>query len=391
MIVNLIARSLMHRKTRTFLTLLGVIIGITAVVSLISIGSGMKQAINEQFEKLGGDKIYVTSLISQGVSAKGFNDADVEEIRKVIGIKAVTPVYGVSVGSEFKGETKPITIWGVPVKDAERTFSDARSFRIFRGRWLKEGDRKKAAIGFKVHDDYYERKVNVGDKILIKDNEIEVIGIFAESGDNEQDEKLIMDIDYIRDIVGAGDSVTSVVVQAENEKEVKAVALRIKNALEKTHESKSFEVLTSQLLVSQIQSSFTVVQIVFGGIAAVSILVGGIGIINTMVMSVMERRREIGIFKATGASDMHVIKVIVAESGVLGALGGVTGISLGYVISKAINIGAERALGANVLVTRVTAELAAFALIFSFGVGVVSGFYPAYLAIRQNPVEVLRS
>lgn len=391
MIAKIIARNLSYRKARTFLTLLGIIIGITAVVSLISIGSGMKKAINDQFEQLGADKISVVSLRVAGASSKGFTDKDVEEIRKIPGVKAVTPIYGITVGSEFKGVVKPITIWGVPVKDAEKTFSDARSFRILRGRWLKEGDKKKAVLGYKVHDSYYGKKVDIGEKIKIQDEEVEIVGIFAETGARERDEKMIMDIDFLRSITNAGDRVTGIVVQAENEKNIEELSLRIKRKLEKTHEKGTFEVLTLQQLADKIASSFTIVQIVFGGIAGVSILVGGIGIANTMLMSVMERRRDIGVFKATGASNMHILKVIVAESGILGAIGGSIGLALGYAISKMINIAGERTLGSNVLVTHISFELAAFALLFSFIIGAISGIYPAYLATKQNPVEVLRT
>jgi putative ABC transport system permease protein len=133
-----------------------------------------------------------------------------------------------------------------------------------------------------------------------------------------------------------------------------------------------------------------VVQIVFGGIAGISLMVGGIGIANTMIMNVMERTPEIGIMKATGATNNQIMKVFLVESGTFGLIGGSIGVFFGYLISKAINVAAETYLGPNLLVTAVTNDMILQALGFSLVVGVVSGVYPAYRAVKLDPVEALR-
>lgn len=389
--VELTIKNLTFQKTRTFLTLLGIIIGITAIVALVSIGEGMTQAVNEQFDRLGADKIFVASMVSAGGAGEGLRDKDLNRIEKLPGVKVVIPVVTLIAGSEFKGEEKALPITGVPAKEAEQVFSDAQAFRVLNGRWIGPGDRKKATIGYNIHDDYYRVKVNVGDKIELQGNDIEVVGIFADTGDNDQNNRIFIDFDYLREIMNKGDEITSMVVRLDDVSKAEAVSIRIKEALEKNHDTSSFVVLTSEQLVKQITDSFKVVQVVFGGIAAVSLIVGGVGIANTMIMNVMERTREIGIMKATGARRGHILTMVVVESGIIGIIGGSIGILMGYLISLGINVAAERYLGANVLSTAVTFQLAAFALGFSFFVGIISGIYPARHASKLDPIIALRS
>ncbi|MFQ5975648.1 MAG: ABC transporter permease [Candidatus Hydrothermarchaeales archaeon] len=391
--IELTLKNLSYNKARSLLTLMGVIIGITAVISLVSIGAGMQASIQEAFETFGTNKIIISAQSMQGgmISTKGLTDDDARAVEKVPGVAFVSPMYSVATGSEFRGEEKIVTIWGLNPKKAARTFSDAGGLRILQGRWLQSGDRTNIVIGNKLHDDYYDHPVHLGNTIKIQDKKFTVVGIFMKSANREHDTKIFGDLDTMREVMGKDKSISAMVAKTNDGADVKTVVLRITERLKKNHDEDEFVVMSSQQLIENIQSAYKVVQVVFGGIAAVSLIVGGVGIANTMIMNVLERTREIGILKATGASNTQVMKIFIIEAGIIGIIGGSIGILLGYLISKLINVVAAQFLGPGTLTTVVTWQMVVLALSFSLIVGVLSGIYPAYKAVQLDPVEALRS
>lgn len=383
-------KNLSHRKFRTFLTLLGVIIGIAAVVSMISIGTGMKVALKEQLEVLGTDKLIVSTPQVLGGRTKELTDDDADAIDGVMGVSLVSPLYSVSTNVKFRGEEKTGTVWGLDPEKAEKTFAGTSGYTLLEGRWIGKGDRNKITVGYGIHDDFFERKVHVGNTVYIREHPFQVVGIFKQTGDRDSDYAIYADIDQLRQIMGKEKEITIVIVRIKEGSNIEQVAMRIENLLEKRLGEKNFVVLTPKQIVEQVGETFKIVQIVFGGIAAVSLVVGGIGIANTMVMNVLERTVEIGIMKSVGASREHILRIFLFESGMIGIVGGGIGVLFGYAISKAINIAARKYLGQGILYTTVTPEMALLALAFAFVVGIISGIYPAYKASKLDPVEALR-
>ncbi len=390
MILEISLKSLYHQKMRTFLTLLGVVIGITAVVSMVSIGAGMTVALEEAIGVLGTDKILIHSKMMAGILGESLSDGDSEAIEDVAGVAFVSPMVSVSVAAKFRGEEKIATVWGLEPAKAERTFAGVSGYDIKEGRWLAKGDKNKIAIGYLVREDYFERKVNAGNTVEIMGQPFQVIGVFEKTGDRDSDRAIYADLDQVRSLLGMGNRLTVIIVRVDPGADVEAVRERIENLLEKKGEKKGIEVATPKVMAEQASAIFKVVQVVFGGLASISLLVGGIGIANTMIMNVLERTHEVGVMKAAGATDAQVMKIFLFESGVIGIFGGSIGVLLGYIISKAINIAAEGYLGPGVLSTAISREMVLFALGFSFAVGVISGVYPAYKASKLNPVEALR-
>ncbi|MFQ5815284.1 MAG: ABC transporter permease [Candidatus Hydrothermarchaeaceae archaeon] len=384
-------KNLTYHKARAALTLLGVVIGITAVVSMISIGSGMTASLEEQLEVLGSDKIIVTSTYSFGAKGAALTERDSDALEDIPGVHFSSPLLSFSSPTEFKGAEKLGTIWGLDPAKAERTFAGVSGYDLMRGRWLQKGDRNKIVIGYNIHHDFYDREVGVGNTIKIKGETFSIVGVFVKTGDRDSDNAIYGDIDRMREISGLeGDTISGSIVRVKEGYDTVRVGKAIEALLEKRHGEEDFAVLTPQQIVEQVSQAFRAVQVVFGGIAAVSFLVGGIGIANTMLMNVMERTREIGVMKATGATSLVVVKVFLTEAGVIGTVGGVIGILMGYAISVGINFAADTYLGEGVLHTAVTPWIALLAMAFSFIIGLLSGIYPAYRASNLDPVEALR-
>ncbi|HEQ78057.1 MAG TPA: ABC transporter permease [Euryarchaeota archaeon] len=385
-------KTLSHRKARTVLTLMGVIIGIMAVVSMISVGSGMKATLKEQLQSLGSDKIIITPKFSYGTKAGQLNDDDSRAIGKLPGVAFVSPIFSVSTSIEFGGQEKNIIIFGMDPGKAENTFGNTGGYSLLQGRWLSKGDQQKVVIGYGIHNDLFSRKVNVGNTIKIRGKTFEVVGIFQKTGDRTKDYTLYTNIDQLRELVGAKNSLTMIIAKAQKGVNVEDVRIRIENLIKNRKESsKNYFVATQKEIFEKASVVFKIVQVVFGGLAAVSLIVGAIGISNTMIMNVTERVREIGIIKAIGASDSQVMKIFMADALVVGFTGGIIGIALGYATSIVINMAASVYLGNDVLKTTVSPSLAAFALIFAVVIGAIAGLYPAYRASKLNPVDSLRS
>ena len=381
-------KNLSDKKIRSFLTLLGVIIGISAIVTMVSIGEGLKESVKEQLKSIGADKIFVVPKFAYGTVTTPLTDDIAKDIEKIDGVKSVSPLYSIRTKVEYRNEVKLTTVYGIEPEKAKITFGDVGGYRILYGRWLRKGDRYVAVIGYGIYKDHFSRKVGLNSKIKIKDRDFTVIGIFAKTGDRSKDYVVYTNIDIIRELTNAKNEISLIVVRVKEGYDVEKVRVRIKSSIEK--KNKNIAVLTQEQIIKNVEEAYKIINAVFGGLAGVSLLVGAIGIANTMLMNVLERKREIGIMKAVGATKSKIMKIFLFESAVYGFIGGIIGLSLGYMVSKVINILANMYLGEGILKTHVSFELAIFAISFSTIVGIISGVYPAYKASKLDPVEALR-
>lgn len=399
--ISYAAKSLAKRRLRSYLTIIGIFIGIAAVVALISLGQGMRDAIIGEFSGLGTDRITVQPQ-GGGFGPPGLGAATsitkddlrvVKRSQHVQGaagrlIRPVTFAYGRQSDNTF--------IATFPNERDERDVVE----KFFTseteiGRFITIDDRNKVALGHDLANDAtWDEPIEVGKSIEINGVKLEVVGIVEKTGNPTLGNAIFINEDDAREILDVPEEFNIIVAWADSPENVNAAKEAIEKDLRKSRgveeRREDFEVGTSADLIETFDNILGIVTGVLVGIAAISLLVGGIGIMNTMYTAVLERTREIGIMKAIGATNGQILQIFILESGMLGLVGGVIGVLLGMGLSKLVELGAVQAFGPSVLQATTPLWLIIGALSFGFIVGMASGTFPARRAARLQPVEALR-
>ncbi len=388
-----------HRKMRSWLTMIGIFIGIAAVVALISLGQGFKQAINREFEKIGTDKLFITA--KSGFGAPGLNPVvkltkdDLKIIKKVSGLENAAGLVLANSKVEFEDNVGFFLIHSIPEGDERKLIAETQNREIREGRDLRDNDRFSATIGFNViGKEMLGKKLKLRDKIKINNKEFIIVGIYDKTGDPAHDSAVFIPEDTLRDIFNEPDKIDTIIAKAANVENVNTIAEKIKVELRRFRDVKKdeedFDIQTPEQLLGSFGDVLNIVQSVLIGIAAISLLVGGIGIANTMYTAVIERTKEIDIMKSVGAQNKDILLIFIIESGLLGAIGGLIGVVLGFGLSKSVELIAKNVLGTTLIEAYFSYSLFFGALLFSFFIGALFGVMPARQAASLQPVEALR-
>jgi putative ABC transport system permease protein len=391
--------NLRHRGMRTWLTLVGIFIGIAAVVALISVGQGLQGAIESEFENLGTDKIMISPAGTFGPSGQAavpLTKNDVDIVRKVNGVAEVS--YAKFSVTEFnwgKDEQLFPYITAIPIDDSFPMIEKAFQVEVTQGRSFKQGDVKKALVGYDyAYSSDFKDKIKLGQRITLKGVEFEVVGILKKIGNEQDDRQILLTEEGYNLINDKDDEVNMIVVRVEDGVSAPDVVPSIEKALRKFRNLKEgnedFQVQTFEELINSFLQIFGIVQTVLVGIAAISLLVGAVGIMNTMYTSVLERTRDIGIMKAIGARNSDILQMFLMESGMLGFVGGAIGVIIGLGIAFIAETVGGAALGTDYLQAAAPAWLIIGALMFAFVLGSIAGILPAKQASEMNPVDALR-
>ncbi|MBU0929624.1 MAG: ABC transporter permease [Nanoarchaeota archaeon] len=394
--------NLRQRGLRSWLTMLGIFIGIAAVVSLISLGQGLQDSVNQQFQTLGADKITVmagsgfSGPPGSGFSSSKLTDHDISLIKKVSGVKNVATMSFKQGKVEYRNEIKYTYIYGLPLEpDLKEIVQSISAVKVVDGRELKSGDKGVIIITQNIaNGKFFDKSVKVRDTITIEDKDFKVLGIVGPIGNPIDDSSIWISLDDYNELFNEKDNIGMIIVQTEQSANVTGVAANIERSMRRDRNLKegeeNFRVSTSEQLAQSFSNVFGIIQTVLIGIAAISLVVGGIGIMNTMYTSVLERTREIGIMKAIGARNSDILMIFLIESGLLGLAGGLIGIGIGIGLSKSVEFIGASVLGTNLLRASFSPTLIIGALLFSFIVGSLSGVLPAIQASRLKPVDALR-
>lgn len=391
-------KNIKARRMRSWLTVIGIFIGIAAVVSLISLSRGMQGAINEQFEKMGANKIVImpgSGLQGALMGASGLTDHDTDVIKKARGVDLVGGLSVKLAKVKFRKEVKYTWLDGLPVDESKKIIDDMQAFSINEGRDLGARDTYKAVVGYRVrHQDLFAKDVRVRDTIEIEGKNFEVIGVMDKIGNKDDDSAILIPLDTLREILGEKDELAMIVARVKDGYTIQNVAEEIKDAMRKDRDQEkgeeNFAVQTTEDVQETSLAVLGIIEAILIGIAAISLVVGGIGIMNTMYTSVLDRVREIGVMKAIGATNNDIMLIFLVESGMLGLAGGIIGILLGLIGSITVSQLATVVYGFELLQAHFSVWLIGGSLLFSFFIGVISGLVPAYRASRQNPVDALR-
>lgn len=380
-LAKLAVRNTLRRGRKSWVTVIGVFIGIAAVVSLVSIGQGLEFAIVEEFEALGADNIFVTGEL---------DDRDVDIIRGVRGVEDAAAIYEETSDVEFQGEEASTNVRGVDLNRLELIF-DGQGWSIEEGRELRSTDRTSTLTG-PAFPDNYERAPSTGSQISVEGQSFRIAGQIS-AGDPQAQNSIVIGLDRAREIFDKDDEVSQIIVrtspgftQAKTQENIEET-LRRDRGLEEDEED--FSTQTPQDIQDALTNILGVVQAIVVGLASIALLVGGIGIMNTMYMAINERTQEIGVMKAIGASRSDIRTLFLMESGLIGLLGGIIGVMVGIGISEATVYLVGQF--SDVAITRgYTAPLIIGALTFSTLLGVISGYLPSRKASKLDPADALR-
>ncbi|MDO8846963.1 MAG: ABC transporter permease [Coriobacteriia bacterium] len=383
-------RALAANKARSLLTMLGVIIGVAAVILLVGIGTGVQDEVTGSLEGLGSNLLFVIpgqysmGMDSGGPPSRYFTLDDAETLqRRVEGASAVVPIMQASATIKAGNRSLRVVVAGGNEYGSEVFTSELAGGRHYRRSEVQAASRV-IALGYRAATELFPNQDPLGKQVTLNGQRFTVIGHYESMGGGlagDQDLQVYIPITTAQKLFGVND-ISTIVVKAANPEEVDSVRREIQRALKPTF-GDEFTVFSQEQTLGILSDLLGMLTYMLAGIAGISLLVGGIGIMNIMLVSVSERTREIGIRKAVGARTYDILSQFVIEAVALSILGGVLGIAIGWGGAALIEI-------TSPVPTNVTPWAVAMSFFFAVGVGVFFGVYPAWKASQLDPIEALR-
>jgi putative ABC transport system permease protein len=413
--LKLAVNILLHSKLRSWLTILGIVIGVAAIVSIVSIGEGAQASVNSRLSGLGADVITVSPGFERAFGgfggggreggqtitreSKNLTKQDIQVIRSVPDVSFVTGIISGRVDTTYLAETASISVQGVD----QSTWKDITTATLDTGRLLNAGDTNVVVIGSRVATSIFKQPLVVNRVIDIEGKAFKIVGILKSTGDGfgggGGDNAVYMPIDLAAQVIENKNSNSfgsiSVKVTSSDVATTVASAIDARLMLSRhvTNRTKDYSVISAQQLQQNISSITSTFTIFLGAIAAVSLIVGAVGIANTMFTSVLEKTKEIGIMKAIGARNFDIMIIFLLNSALVGLAGGLFGIALGAGISSLLPNLISRLPGLggpSGLTTLIPTSLLVEAIVISVLIGMIAGAIPAYRASKLKPVDALR-
>ena len=389
--------SLIANKMRSILTMLGIIIGVAAVIALVSIGNGVKQDIQNSISSLGSNLLMVMpgAPRTPGVrpsagSMKSLKVSDYEAISKLDGVRAASPMTNGSYVVIYQNKN-----WTTSVSGVSYNYLDVNNWSMKSGRFLSEkkvqNRERVAVVGKTVVKNLFGDEDPVGAEIRVKNIPFRIIGVLNSKGSgamgNDQDDMVIIPYTTAMERVEGVDYLRMIYVVGKDENGIDRLQSDIENLLRVRHGIKDtnlddFNIQNMNSIMETMEETTGTLTLFLGAVAAISLVVGGIGIMNIMLVSVTERTREIGVRKALGATYSVIVTQFLIEAVVISLMGGIIGIILGIGSSKLIGM-------ASGMSTVISVPTIVMSFAFSMAIGLIFGIYPARKAAKLNPIDAL--
>ena len=424
-ILSMAYKNLMRRKARTFLTVLGVLIGTTSIIVMISLGIGLSEGQRQMMEQWGSlNEVEVQAggyMGENGETAVVLDDKAIDNFLSMEGVVAVSPQISISANATWGKLEGYLPIYGIAPENMEQF-----GFKTSSGRLLQEGDRNVIVIGNQMSDQFYDPNDSrywanyEYDLEAIKAKSATMLGARLKSQvmnyETQQTRKLNLEVVGVLESGGRGYYAYMPIDEAKRLQKFTMSSEEKKNKRKSPYSSATiltsdveYSKAISQSLTEQgyyahtiadqlegVENQSKMIQAVLGGIGAITLLVAAIGIINTMIMSIYERTREIGIMNVIGATFGAIRLLFLTEAGLIGLFGGILGLALSFGLSHLLNLFGADYMGsmtglATAKLSVIPPWLVLFALIFSIMIGVLAGLYPANRAVKLSPIEAMRN
>src|SRR3972149_7909886 len=392
----LVLKSIRHRPIRSWLTIMGIVIGIMLVVVILALGNGIQNTVKKTLQVFGSDSIIIlpgkeTNPLLGVLGGQKFKEKDLMDLEQIEGVKFVVPMEFGMVNAEYQGEKKSVMLHAANWNNYIEVMESLQGIQLEEGRWPEDNRIGKAVLGYGTAKNLFQKKITVDDEMIIKSKRFTVSGTMSKIGEQMVDNVIFVSMDLFRELTGSRSGAASALVKIEPGTSIDIAAKQIRYQLSQQEVVREFSILTAEKADRLVGNVLSIIELFLIVVALISLIVGAVGIMNTMYTSVLERTKQIGVMKAIGASNSAILALVLLESGIIGVVGGVLGILFGVFTAYLISLIAG-SFGIPGLFSFASLDFSGFAviLIITFITGVISGVLPAKKATRMEPAEALR-
>ncbi|MEW5996576.1 MAG: ABC transporter permease [Candidatus Micrarchaeota archaeon] len=391
-------RNLRYQHLRTWLTIVGIVIGVAGVIVLVGLADGLRASVSSQLASFGPKTIVISPVSLEGGVGAGpttlrptlgkLFERDADKVARIEGVHLATRVVMANVDMRFRDKRISSSVVGVEPEG----FSETMPIKIGEGRFIQPGDRRAAVIGYSIANEYFgDDRIRVNNIIELAGRQYRIVGVLQKSGASlgPGDSSVFVSYEDSRELAGvalAEREINGIRVIVDEGFDTEEVADRIEYVLSSQHkvppDDKDFTLITPKFIEDQVNSILGTLTLFFGAVSGIALVVGGVGISNTMFVSVMERTKEIGVLKSVGAENWQIERLFLVEAAMIGLVGGVIGVIFGISVVLLLGI-----FGINATPSTPTVLIS---FIIAMGVGMLGGFIPARNAAKIPAVEAMR-